>query len=67
MHAMVLVWAVFSVMLFVAEPLFLHRWFLRRATERPVDTFRLIERLHWVLLAISLATVVGAVAGSHAG
>ncbi len=65
MHAMVAVWVVFSVMLFVAEPLFLHRWFLRSAEMRPEATFRLIQRMHWVLLAISLVTVVGATAGSH--
>lgn len=65
MHAMVLVWLVFSVMLFVAEPLFLHRWFIRSAAEKPDSTFRLLERLHWVLLAISLVTAFGAVAGSH--
>jgi uncharacterized membrane protein len=28
MHAMGLVWVLFTLMLFVAEPLFLHRWFL---------------------------------------
>ena len=65
MHAMVLVWIVFTLMLFVAEPLFLHRWFLVKATERPESTFRLIERLHWILLTISTLTVLGAVAGSH--
>jgi uncharacterized membrane protein len=65
MHAMVLVWAVFTVMLFVAEPLFLHRWFLRSAKAQPERTFSLIERLHWVLLSISLLTVLGAMAGSH--
>ncbi len=65
MHAMVVVWAIFSAMLFVAEPLFLHSWFLERAERSPENVFRLIERLHWVLLGISLATVLGAVAGSH--
>lgn len=65
MHAMVLVWAVFTLMLFVLEPLFLHRWFLRRATEQPESTFALIQRLHWLLLAVSLITLLGAVAGSH--
>jgi uncharacterized membrane protein len=65
MHAMVLVWAVFSVMLFVAEPFFLHRWFLARARNRPEQTFRLIQRLHWVLLGLGLVTVLGATAGSH--
>jgi uncharacterized membrane protein len=65
MHAMVLVWLVFTVMLFIAEPLFLHRWFLGRAMKQPESTFRLIERLHWILLAISILTTLGAVAGSH--
>jgi len=65
MHAMVVVWMVFTLILFVAEPLFLHRWFLAKATEKPESTFRLIERLHWVLLTVSTLTVLGAVAGSH--
>jgi uncharacterized membrane protein len=65
MHAMVLVWLAFIVVLFVAEPLFLHRWFRRRATRDPDGTFRLIGRLHWLLLSVSLATAAGAVAGSH--
>jgi uncharacterized membrane protein len=65
MHAMVLVWIVFTVMLFIAEPLFLHRWFLVKALEEPEGTFRLIERLHWILLTISTLTVLGAVTGSH--
>lgn len=67
MHAMVLVWVVFTVMLFVAEPLVLHRWFLARAAEKPDSTFRLIERMHWLLLTISLITVIGATIGSHGG
>ena len=65
MHAMVAVWAIFTVMLFVAEPLFLHRRLIERAKRDPEGTFRRIERMHWVLLAISLVTVLGAVAGAH--
>ncbi len=65
MHAMVAVWLVFTIMLFIAEPLFLHRWLLRAAEARPEATFRIIERLHWILLTISLITVLGATAGSH--
>ena len=67
MHAMVLVWLIFTIMLFVAEPLFLHRWFLKQTERRPEQTFRLIQRLHWFLLTISLITVCGAVVGSHGG
>lgn len=67
MHAMVAIWLVFSMMLFVAEPLFLHRWFLQRARENPEGTFRVIQRMHWVLLTLSLLTVLAATAGSHGG
>jgi uncharacterized membrane protein len=65
LHAMIFVWAVFTVMLFIAEPLFLHRWFLERATAKPTETFRLIQRMHWVLLTISLITLLGAMIGAH--
>jgi uncharacterized membrane protein len=63
MHAMVLTWVVFTLMLFVAEPWFLHRLLERRAIRAPEATYRLVERLHWVLLALSLLTVAGAAAG----
>ena len=65
MHAMVLVWALFTLLLFVLEPLFLHRWFSERVRRDPASTFTLVARLPWVLLAMSLITVAGAVAGSH--
>lgn len=65
MHAMVGVWLIFTLMLFVAEPLVLDRWLEARARTAPESTYRLVQRLHWVLLAISLVTVFGAVAGSH--
>lgn len=65
MHAMVLVWALFTLMLFVFEPLFLHRWFSERARHQPESTFTMLARLHWVLLVVSLVTVACAVAGSH--
>lgn len=63
--AMVAVWLLFSVMLFVAEPLFLSRWLVERARHAPESTFALVHRLHWLLLAVSLLTVAGAVAGAH--
>lgn len=65
MHAMVAVWALFTIVLFVAEPLVLHRWFHARATRDPEGTFRLVLRLHRVLLGVSLLTVAGAVLGAH--
>ncbi len=65
LHAMTLIWVVFSLMLFVLEPLVLHRWFRSRAIREPEKTFRRIQRMHWLLLVLSLITVAGAVAGSH--
>ena len=65
MHLMVGIWVLFSVMLFIAEPLFLHRWFRESAARAPEQTFRRIELLHRILLLISLLAVFGAVSGSH--
>ncbi len=67
MHAMVAIWLVFTVVLFVLEPLVLHRWFAARARRDPAGTLQLISRFHWVLLIASLITVAGVVAGSHGG
>ena len=65
MHAMVGVWALFTLMLFVLEPLVLHRWFARRAQRDPAGTLRLMARMHWTLTALGIVTIAGAVAGSH--
>jgi len=65
MPAMVAVWLVFTLMLFVAEPFFLHRRLLGRASAEPEPTFRRVAWLHRILLALSLITLLGAVLGSH--
>lgn len=65
MHLMTLVWFLFSMVLFVFEPLFLHEWFRIQAEKNSDRTFRLIQNLHNFLLAISLIAVVGATMGSH--
>lgn len=64
-HAMTLVWLLFTIILFVLEPLVLHKLFKRYAQQNPARTFRFIQRMHWVLLVLSLITMAGAVAGSH--
>ena len=48
MHAMVGVWLLFTVVLFVAEPLVLHRWFHARATSAPDAAFALLHCAHWI-------------------
>jgi uncharacterized membrane protein len=65
MHAMVCTWLVFTLLLFVLEPLGLDRVLERRAARAPEATMVRIVWLHRVLLALSLVTVAGAVAGSH--
>jgi uncharacterized membrane protein len=41
--AMVLVWSLFTLMLFAAEPLFLDRWLQARARRAPDSTFMLLH------------------------
>jgi uncharacterized membrane protein len=65
LDAMLVVWLLFTFMLFVAEPLFLDRWLQARAQRAPDATFALLQWLHWALLTLSLLTILGAVAGSH--
>lgn len=65
MHAMALVWALFTFVLFVAEPLFLHQWFHRSAEADPTKTFAMIGRFHYVLLTASLIVIGAAVLGAH--
>lgn len=63
MHAMVGIWLVFMLMLFVLEPLVLHR--AMAAPDPEARTFARMERVHRVLLGLALITLFGAVAGSH--
>ncbi len=65
MHAMVLVWLLFTAILFVAEPLVLHAWLREQAAHDPDRTFALVQRAHWLLLAASAVTTAAAVLGAH--
>ena len=65
MHAMLCVWSIFFVVLFIVEPLILRRRFEVWAARSPDGAFRLLHRAHVLLLGLSLVTVIGAVAGSR--
>ncbi|MGC1576715.1 MAG: hypothetical protein WA813_11455 [Beijerinckiaceae bacterium] len=65
MHAMVCLWLLFVIILFIAEPLILHRHFHRWAAAEPAAAFAWLHRAHWVLLVLSVVTIFGAVAGSQ--
>lgn len=63
MHAMLMVWLMFCMMLFVIEPLFLHKRMANSST--PAEDFAAMERAHWFLLALSVIAMGGAVGGAH--
>lgn len=63
MHAMVGLWAIFAVMLFVIEPRFLHR--RMEESLKPAADFDRMEIVHRGLLGLAVVTLLGAVAGSH--
>ena len=66
MHAMVCLWLLFAFALFIAEPLILHRHF-RRWAARPEVAFAWLHRAHWLLLALSVVAILGAVAEARDG
>lgn len=63
MHLMVALWAIFALMLFVIEPLHLHRRLA--ASTSPEADFARMRRLHQGVLVLAVITIVGAVGGSH--
>jgi uncharacterized membrane protein len=65
MHAMVGVWLIFTLLLFVAEPLIVHRWVHGQALAGNETVLTVLHWIHWTLLLLSLVTVLAAVAGSH--
>ncbi|MGR5147331.1 hypothetical protein ACQKP8_12395 [Photobacterium alginatilyticum] len=65
MHLMTFVWMIFTLVLFVLEPLVLHRWFHQQAQKNSERAFVWLHRMHQVLLSLSLIAVLGAVAGAN--
>jgi len=65
LHLMTLIWFIFTIILFVLEPLFLHRCFHKFANENGDRAFVLLHRAHKILLGLSLIAIIGAVVGVH--
>jgi len=65
MHAMVLLWLIFTLVLFIGEPLAARAH--RKHGSQPASKGRLLfmQWLHWVLLLLSAIIVLAAVAGSQ--
>ena len=64
MDAMVGLWLVFALIVFGVEPLF-HVQIERRAQSDATAMLRRMMRVHWLLLAMAVLTVMGAVAGAQ--
>lgn len=64
MHLMTMIWLIFTIVLFVLEPLFLHRWFRKQAVKDSENAFTWLHRLHIILLTLSMLAILGTVAGS---
>jgi len=65
MHIMTLVWFAFATVLFLLEPLILHRWFIDNAKKDSEGTFSKLHRFHIILLSLSIIAIIGAMLGSH--
>ena len=65
MWAMVIVWLTFTLLIFIFEPLFLHKKMMDMAKNNPEKAFTKMKKMHTHLLWLSLLTIVGAVAGSR--
>lgn len=65
LYLMTFTWVLFTVMLFILEPLVLRHKLHSMAQQMPKQAFSLIYRMHIVLLSLSLGAIAGAIAGSH--
>lgn len=65
LHAMVIVWTLFALLLFVIEPFIMHRRMARMVERDPERAFARLYRAHVVLLSLSIITVLAATAGAH--
>ncbi|MAY84805.1 MAG: hypothetical protein CMP59_11800 [Flavobacteriales bacterium] len=65
LHAMTIIWLIFTLILFVLEPFLLRGLFKRFIQENQEKSLRIMQRAHWVLLLLSLITIAAGVAGSH--
>ncbi len=66
LDAMVFLWTLFMLLVFVIEP-FAHGRLSSLAARDPAAALRRVFRAHIVLLAAAAVTILGAVAGAHGG
>jgi uncharacterized membrane protein len=67
LHLMVAVWGLFAVMIYVLEPLVIHRLFRDFALRQTDRALTLAMRLHAIALFISALAIGAGVLGAHGG
>ncbi len=64
-HMMTLIWAIFTLMMFVLEPFVLPKLIGAKLNANPAMALKRVHAVHWTLTALSLLTILGAVHGAH--
>ena len=64
-HLMTAIWTIFTLVLFILEPLVLHRFFADLVRKDSEKAFVWLQRMHRVLLSLSVLAIAGGVAGAH--
>jgi uncharacterized membrane protein len=67
LHLMVAIWVVFALMIYVAEPLVIHRLFHDYALRNKDRAFALAIRLHALALCMSVLAIGAGMYGAHGG
>jgi uncharacterized membrane protein len=64
-HLMTLIWAFFTLVLFVIEPVLIKGNVHEKAMSNPAATFKFVNHMLKVLTALSLLAILGAITGVH--
>ena len=67
LHVMIAVWILFAVVIYVLEPLVLHRLFHKFALRNKDRTFAVATGLHAVALILAALAIGAGVVGAHGG
>ncbi len=67
LDGMIGLWTLFALLLFLAEPLFLHRRMTEMAQRDPARVHMLLLRGHRVLLVLAVIVIMGGVWGASGG
>jgi uncharacterized membrane protein len=67
LHLMVVVWILFALMIYVLEPLVLHRRFQDFAMKEKDFAFTVATRVHAVALSVAFLAIGAGVLGAHGG